>query len=153
MKLTSHRWVKLYRSYPKDWTEEMLSPCTGDELEALCRLIGCPHSGTKEVRIKRLLSVAILRTELATWGEYNSDNPLQRQEKARQLVNEIVPNYKKKQLVQMAKVANIFYSTNKAGIVLGLLQWRDRCRKRGQDFNNELRQAAFVQYMLPGLYK
>lgn len=153
MKLISYRWIELYRSHPKDWTEKMLSPCIGDELEALCRLMGIPYSGTKEEKVKRLLVTAALRTELAAWGEFKSDDPIQRHEKAWDLVREIVPKYKKKQLVQMAKVAKIFYGTNKTGIVLGLLQWRNRCRKIGQNFNKGLQQAASVQYVLPGILK
>lgn len=147
MRLTSRHWNKIYRSHPEDWTRDMLELCTGDELEALCRLLGTPHSGTKAVKTIRLLDMANLRIELATWGESNSDH-----KKAHEIATGVCARYKRTDLVAMARRAKTFYSPPKRGIVIGLLQWRDQCRRFGQKFNDEIRRAATcnVQYILPG---
>ncbi len=70
LRLTSPRWQQLYRSKPGAWNPATLADCTADELEALCRLMGIAHSGTRIERIGRLLDMTNLRGELATWGEF-----------------------------------------------------------------------------------
>jgi len=129
----------------------MLEPCTLDELEALCRLMGVAHSGTKAVRIARLLDMAALRIELAEWGEYRVDDFMESHKEAHKIAEEVTARYKRKELIAMAKRAKTFYSIPKHGIVIGLLQWRERCRMQGQRFNDEIKQAPrVVQYVLPG---
>ena len=150
MKLTSRHWSKVWRSHPKGWDRDILEPCTGDELEALCRLMGVPHSGVKAVKKTRLLDMADLRIELSTWGEYHDSDLIKAHDKAHEIATDICGRYKRPDLVAMAKRAKTFYSLPKRGLVIGLLQWRHWCRMRGQKFNNELRQVAQVQYILPG---
>lgn len=128
----------------------MLTECTGDELEALCRLLGIPYSGTKVVKINRLLDMADLRVTLSTWGEWHCDDFHEAQKKARELAEEIVTRYKRSELVAMARRAKIFYGVPKFGIVVALLQWRDECRMKGYLFNDEIKNATKVQYVLPG---
>lgn len=140
----------MYRSDPKDWTRGILEPCTGDELEALCRLMGIPHSGVKGIRVTRLLDMANLRIELASWGEYQDDDLTKVHEKAHKIAEDICGRYKHVELVALAKRARTFYGLPKRGIILSLLQWRDRCRTRGQKFNSEIRQVTKIQYVLPG---
>jgi len=151
MKLISRHWRKIYRSDPKDWNMPLLEPCTNDELEALCRLLGVPYSGTKSARVVRLLDMADLRVELSEWGEYRSDDFGESHKKAYKIAEQVVSRYKKRELIVMAKRAKIFRGLPKRGLVIGLLQWRDRCRLRGQRFNEELRKATIVQYYLPGI--
>lgn len=126
-----------------------MSPCTLDELSALCRLLGIPHSGTKDKRVARLLDLISLRQELAGWGEYDGDN-----RKAHVIAEEVMSRYTRPQLVGMAKRSKVFYSTTKRGIVIALLQWRSACRRQGQEFNRELlehsnRQLAFSLQVRP----
>jgi len=150
MKLKSRYWSKIYRSHIEDWTKGVLSPCTSDELEALCRLLGVPYSGTKGAKITRLLDMANLRMELTTWGEYKDDDYVKAHEKAHEIATDICVKFKRVDLVAMARRAKAFYSLPKRGIVISLLQWRDRCRMRGQQFNELIKKTRKVQYVLPG---
>jgi len=129
----------------------MIEPCTGDELEALCRLLGVPYSGTKAARVVRLLDMADLRMTLSTWGEYDHEDFMKSHKKAYEIAKEVAAKYKKTELIGMAKRAKVFYSLPKHGIVISLLQWRDKCRSMGQKFNEEIRKVSQVQYLLPGI--
>ena len=142
MKLLSERWQSLYRSRPGEWDEALLAAATGDELEALCRLMGIAHSGTRTQRVARLLAMAALRRELATWGEYQGS------EGAHKLAYAIAQRYTKAALLRLSRQAGLFIGTNKCGLATGLLSWRARCRARGQAFDDELRRAAVVQRRL-----
>lgn len=150
MKLTSRYWSKIYCSNPKDWTRGILEPCTDDELEALCLLMGISHSGVKVVKIARLFDLASLRVELSTWGEYYDKDYLKSHEKIHEIATNICARYKRPALVILAKRAKTFYSLPKRGIIIGLLQWRARCRMKGQKFNEELKRVRKVQYIIPG---
>lgn len=143
MKLTSLLWQQLYKSNPATWTEALLSPCTLDELEGLSRLLGVAFSGSREQRIERILIAASLRVELSGWGEYEG-NPV----RAHGLADQVAPRYTRKALITLAKRAGVYHGVSKRGIVIGLLQWRDGCRKKGQEFNNLLKQNAVVQYQM-----
>lgn len=143
MNLTSHRWTDLYKSNPATWTTEMLEPCTGDELEALCRLLGIPHSGTKQARIARLLDMAKLRTELRRWGTFTGH------EEAHALASKVEKLYTRKTLVALARRAGVYHGVPKHGIVIGLLSWREKCRQAGQEFDKQLRDSAVKQFVLP----
>lgn len=144
MNLTSFRWQQLYRSDPREWSHAMLEPCTLDELEALCRLLGVPYSGTKAERISRSLDMAALRGELATWGEYEGSK-----DRAHAIADEVARRYTRSQLVALAKRAGIFYGVNKRGLAIGLLRWRDNCRRRGAEFLRDLRSTAVRQLSMP----
>lgn len=137
MNLTSPRWQQLYCAKVSAWTEALLTPCTGDELAALCLLLGVASSGTKAERIARLLYMAALRCELGPWGAYAGQSAA-----AHALAATIAPRYTRKQLVALARRAGLFLSTTKVGLIIGLLQWRDACRQRGQAFDATLRQAT-----------
>lgn len=140
----------MYHSKPKEWTHSILELCTSDELEALCLLMGIPYSGIKAVKVARLLDMADLRTEVSTWDEYHDNDYVKAHEKVHEIAIDICGKYKRVELIAMAKRAKTFYSLPKRGIVIGLLQWRTRCRQKGQKFNDELRRATQIQYVLPG---
>lgn len=140
MKLMSVTWQKLYRAPSTDWTAAVLEPCSLDELEALSRLMGVAHSGTKPQRIERLLRMAAVRAELGEWGEPHGDHAA-----SHALAAELEKRYTRKRLMELAKQAGVFYSINKRGLVLGLLQWRDACRRRGREFNRQLQENSVKQ--------
>ena len=150
MKLISRNWSNVYRSNPKDWTSTILEPCTRDELEALCRLMGIPHSGTKAHQIARLLDMSSLRIELVKWGEYRDKDYMKSHERVHEIAEAVSSRYKRKNLIEMAKRAKVFYSMPKIGIIIALLQWRERCRMNGKIFDTEIRRARKVQYVFPG---
>lgn len=144
MKLVSKVWNEVYRSKPQDWNNALLEECSGDELKALLLLMGVAHSGTKATKIARLLETAALRIELAAWGEHGSHA------EAHKIADDVIARYNRIELRTMAKRAKVFCSLPKRGIVISLLQWRDRCRRKGQNFNKEIRRVAKVQRRLPG---
>ncbi|MCL4296244.1 MAG: hypothetical protein KJ077_10970 [Anaerolineae bacterium] len=144
LKLTSTHWQQLYKSNPATWTKETLTLCSLDELEGLARLLGIPYSGSRDERIERILNAVSLRVELAGWGEYEGSSV-----HAHELATEIITRYSKKELVVLARRAGVYYGVPKRGIVVGLLQWRDACRRRGQEFDTHLREKSMVQYVMP----
>ncbi len=115
LRLTSPRWQQLYRSKPGAWNPATLADCTADELEALCRLMGIAHSGTRIERIGRLLDMTNLRGELATWGEFQGVS-----QNAHVIASEIATRYRKPALTALARRAGVFISTTSAPGLHGL---------------------------------
>ena len=83
--------------------------------------------GTKEALIIRLLAQRELRFKLARF----TDNP-----------DELASSYRRESLRDMCREAGIWRSGNKRAFSAGLLNWRDRCRARGQAFLAEMRSPA-----------
>ncbi len=135
MKLISYRWHKLYRSNPQDWTAESLADASLDELEALSRLMGIAHSGTKTQRISRLLMAAHVRTVLASWGEADTH------EQVHALAARLMPVLTGKELSALCRWADLPHYTTKRAMIILLLNWRNECRRKGQRFNQELKTA------------
>ena len=61
----------LYDSHSERWNEFELPKLSLGELQALCKLLGCPSYGTKEILVLRLLAQRALRLKLAPF----TDNP------------------------------------------------------------------------------
>jgi hypothetical protein len=61
----------LYDSHSERWNEFELPKLSLGELQALCKLLGCPSYGTKETVLVRLLAQRALRLKLAPF----TDNP------------------------------------------------------------------------------
>ena len=74
-----------------------------------------------------LLSRRELRLKLARF----TDNP-----------EELAISYRRESLREMCREAGIWRSGNKRALSAGLLNWRDRCRARGQTFFAEMRSLA-----------
>lgn len=138
--LTLHitpRWQKLYRSNPRDWQREDLESCTNPELEGLCKLLGIAHTGTKAQRITRMLNSLVVRVELASWPNVDSQD----WQLNNTIVAELQKRYKRARLVELAKQSGSIHWLNKHGIITGLLAWREGCRQRGQEFDQAYRAA------------
>jgi hypothetical protein len=114
---------------PDRWTHAQLAELRAVELEVLCRLLGVPYSGTKPQRIARLLDLADLRTTLASY-----ERP-----------GQMTPFFRRASLLAMAKRAHIYLGGNKYGLAAGLLNWRNECRQRGQQYHAELQAARARQ--------
>jgi hypothetical protein len=112
--------------HPSDWTAADLAELRGEELAALCLLMGIPHSGTKATRIARLLDAADLRTILASY-----DRP-----------DQMTPFFSRTSLVTLAKRAGVYTGMGKYGLAAGLLNWRNECRRKGQAYQEAARAAA-----------
>jgi hypothetical protein len=97
------------------------------ELLVLAKLLGSPSYGTKERIIVRLLAQRELRLKLASF----TNDP-----------EELAISYKRESLRDMCREAGIWRSGNKRALSAGLLNWRDRCRARGQAFLAEMRSLA-----------
>jgi hypothetical protein len=93
------------------------------ELQILAKLLGCPYYGTRETLIVRLLAQSELRFKLARF----TDNP-----------DEMGSSYRRESLRDMCREAGIWRPGNKRALSAGLLNWRDRCRARGQAFLAEM---------------
>jgi hypothetical protein len=90
-------------------------------------LLGCSTCGTKETLVVRLLAQRELRFKLARF----KDNP-----------DELASSYRRESLHDMCREAGIWRSGNKRALSAGLLNWRDRCRTRGQAFLAEMRSLS-----------
>jgi hypothetical protein len=112
------------------WNEFELPKLSLRELLALAKLLGCPFCGSKETVIVRLLAQRKLRLKLGRF----TDNP-----------EELANSYQRESLRDMCREAGIWRSGNKRALSAGLLNWRDRCRARGQAFLAEMRSLAKVQ--------
>ena len=117
----------VYDFHSERWNEFELSKLCMLELQALAKLLGCPSYGTKEALIVRLLAQRELRFKLARF----TDNP-----------EELAISYRRESLRDMCREAGIWRSGNKRALSAGLLNWRDRCRARGQAFLAEMQSLA-----------
>ena len=117
----------MYDFQSERWNEFELPKLSLRELLALAKLLGCPSCGSKETVIVRPLAQRELRLKLAHF----TDNP-----------GELAISYKRESLRDMCREAGIWRSGNKRALSAGLLNWRDRCRARGQAFLAEMRSLA-----------
>ena len=128
MKTTKALFFELMYDFQSErWNEFELPKLSLRELLALAKLLGCPSCGSKETVIVRLLAQRELRLKLARF----TDNP-----------EELAISYKRESLRDMCREAGIWRSGNKRALSAGLLNWRDRCRARGQAFLAEMRSLA-----------
>jgi hypothetical protein len=109
------------------WSEFELPKLSLRELQALAKLLGCSFCGTKETLVVRLLAQRELRFKLARF----TDDP-----------DELASSYRRESLRDMCREAGIWRSGNKRALSAGLLNWRDRCRARGQAFLAEMRSLS-----------
>jgi hypothetical protein len=117
----------MYDFQSERWNEFELPKLSLRELLALAKLLGCPSCGSKETVIVRLLAQRELRLKLAGF----TDDP-----------EELANSYKRESLRDMCREAGIWRSGNKRPLAAGLLNWRARCRARGQAFLAEMRLLA-----------
>lgn len=116
------------------WTRENMVMLTSAQLSWMCRLLGAPYTGTKDVQIVRLLDTLDLRRTLTTWGEDLSVE-------ARQ---EIAARHKLKDLRELARRAGTYRWVSKYGVVTGLLKWRNDRRSMGQKAYQEMQQQLWT---------
>src|SRR5580700_7530338 len=128
MKTTKALFFELVYDFQSErWNEFELPKLSLRELLALAKLLGCPSCGSKEAVIVRLLAHRELRLKLARFA----DNP-----------EELANSYQRESLRDMCREAGIWRSGNKRALSAGLLNWRNRCRARGQAFFAEMRSVS-----------
>jgi hypothetical protein len=128
MKTTKALFFELmYDFRSQRWNELELPKLSLRELPVLAKLLGCPSFGSKETVFIRLLAQRELRFKLSRFA----NNP-----------QELTICYKRESLRDMCQEAGIWRSGNKRVLSAGLLNWRDRCRARGQAFLAEMRSLA-----------
>jgi hypothetical protein len=120
----------VYDFQSERWNEFELTKLSLRELQALTKLLGCASHGTKETLVVRLLAQRELRFKLARFA----DNP-----------DELAGAYRREPLRDMCREAGIWRSGNKRALSAGLLNWRDRCRARGQAFLAEMQSLTKVR--------
>jgi hypothetical protein len=128
MNITKALFSELVYDFQSErWNEFELPKLSLRELQALAKLLGYPSYGTKETLVVRLLAQRELRFKLARF----TDNP-----------EELAISYRRESLRDMCREAGIWRSGNKRALSAGLLNWRDRCRARGQAFLAEMQSLA-----------
>jgi hypothetical protein len=128
MKTTKALFFELMYDFQSErWNEFELPKLSLRELLALAKLLGCPSCGSKEAVIVRLLAHRELRLKLSRFA----DDP-----------EELANSYQRESLRDMCREAGIWRSGNKRALSAGLLNWRNRCRARGQAFFAEMQSLA-----------
>ena len=112
-----------------EWTPALLMKLNNAELEAVAQLMGIAKSGTKDTKISRILAAAGLRLTLSTIVDQQ----------------QLAKAYSVKELRAFAQVAGTYRWSTKDGIAGGLLQWRNDCRRRGQDVYQQAKAHAQTQ--------
>ena len=95
------------------------------ELDVVSTLMGIPRYGTKEKKIARIIDLWDLRHTLTGY------------EPSLEGAQELANLYRRVELHDMARRAKVWRSGNKIGIAVVLLNWRDRCRRKGKGFLTE----------------
>ena len=113
---------RLMRTPPGEWSRHDLTKLQADELRALCELLAVPTSGTKAEVIERLLSLGALRQLLA---DYDGDD-------VHETAARLVADFDKRELKGMCAMAKLWKSGSKTQLAVGLLQWRNECRRKGK---------------------
>jgi hypothetical protein len=128
MKTTKALFSELVYDFQSErWNESELPKLTLREPQTLAKLLGSPSCGTKERLVARLLAQRELRFKLSRF----TDKP-----------EELAISYRRESLRDMCREAGIWRSGNKRALSAGLLNWRDRCRARGQAFLAEMQSLA-----------
>jgi hypothetical protein len=128
MKTTKALFSELVYDFQSErWNESELPKLTLRKPQTLAKLLGSPSYGTKERLVARFLAQRELRFKLSRF----TDNP-----------EELAISYRRESLRDMCREAGIWRSGNKRALSAGLLNWRDRCRARGQAFLAEMQSLA-----------
>lgn len=121
----------------RDPTRRDLKTRTKTELQSLCLALGIAYTGTITKLIDRILKVWELRTILKDFN-----NP-----------QEIIATFKGKELKEMCRTALLWLGGNKYSKSASLLNWRNKCRKRGQQWVDnavkEHNKKALLRYWGP----
>ena len=128
----NHRLKRLMHTPPGEWARSDLLPLSVAELSALAELLGIPKSGTHEALIERLLLLGQLRAMLA---EYDDPDPHADAER-------MCEKYSRPELHSMCASAKIWKAGNKKALAIGLISWRNECRRKGKyAYQEALKQA------------
>lgn len=137
----THLCSQLYRDpHHEGWNEYDLETIHVEELRFLCRVMGIPDYGNRQVLIVRLLSLRICRLDLSKFG---SDY---------QALQDVCAAFKKDRLHWMCREANLWKSGTKIQMAQVLLSWRNKARLAGQKYLAEcdaFTRAKGVQLTLP----
>ncbi len=96
------------------------------ELRALCQALVTPHSGTRAKVINRIMDVSDLRTKLKDFTH----------------PDQIKATFKGKELRAMCAVARVWKGGNKYSKSASLLNWRNTCRRKGEERIKEAMEEA-----------
>ncbi|MEA3211679.1 MAG: hypothetical protein QOE70_4736 [Chthoniobacter sp.] len=112
------------------WNEYELAKLTLNELQSLAILFACAKTGTKEELVTKVLAIRLIRIRVAPY------------ESSRDGARELTTKFDGRALRQMCKEANLWRSGNKIQLAIGLINWRDRCRREGQKALAAAQQSA-----------
>jgi len=124
--MASYAFHQMVKGLEK-WRLERLLQLKKAELKGLALLLSAPTGGTRQVLAERLLDIYNLRIVLNRYGKDPDD---------------LVRDFKRRDLYKMCKRAKIFKSGNKRLLAAGLLNWRNRCRTKGQKVLHQCRKEG-----------
>lgn len=140
------------RTTPKDWSHDLLSRYRVVQLEFLAKLLGIPHSGTKDQLIDRLIRLGRAR-ELLRPYEFDEGN----HDAQVATVRTLAAHYTGRELRALCRTVGAYAPSNKYGMAASLLGWRNTCRQAGvtfrEEFERQLAERPAVQLRLPLVFK
>lgn len=120
----------VFNAHSQRWNPDELGHLSLLELQTLAKLLGAPHSGTKEQLITKLLAIRTIRLKLSNF---------------RPKPDLLAAAFKKRELRAMCKEAGLWKSGNKLQLAATILSWRERCRQKGQNILEEIIQLTRLQ--------
>ena len=121
--MKNSQFMRMAQTPPGEWSRQDLARLGGCELRGLCELLGIPTSGTRAAVIERLLCLGQLRSMLT---EYEAPDVHQDAER-------MCGVYSKCELKSMCVTAKLWKSGNKHALAIGLISWRNECRRKGKE--------------------
>lgn len=135
----SRGWLlRIVTTPPAAWSADDLGHLTGAELRSVATLMGVGMTGSKPERIARLLALRDLRVALSRFaGDDEAD-----QNGLHAAVDTLAVAYKGYELREMCQVAQVYIGRSKRARAVALIQWRNSCRRSGQQALQEAKAAA-----------
>jgi hypothetical protein len=122
--------------HTEDWTRLRLNQVSGNELTALCCLVGIAYSGTKAEKISRLLTQTEVQRCLRGYGLKQGNQPTVEQ------IQAFANTYKGKELKEMCRTVGCYAPSTKYAMAASLISWRFGCLRRGQEHYAKAIEAA-----------
>lgn len=121
-----------------------------DELECIAILLGCPQSGTKILLAQRIVDYYKIRSRLVAYKTKNSlygyREIIEMERQGKDLsflfrpdpgIEQMVKDFTGKDLLSMCRIVKCGVWGCKRQKAANLLNWRNRCRKKGLQAHNE----------------
>lgn len=112
-------------------TRRNLKGRSAQELQMLCCALHIPRSGNRAKVSQRILDTWAVRSTLKDKS-----------------IDDLKAAFKAKQLKAMCKTVGAYAGGNKRSMAASLLNWRNECRRKGQEYVNALRARRVIAEIL-----